>query len=184
MQVKGFGKSLGIRTKTDGVDSLVLAKYGALPHPKPWLPPAPEARELSRCPLRVQALLSRREAIAQDLQRERGRLEKTEATELPPPVQQPSLDTVTFLGQQLAKLQLTIDQHIDDHTNLKEDRGLLPSIPAVGSQVGNHMLWRYCITIRPVLPGNPRLLCPLGIPRLGAGGAAIRRVHQRPPEAA
>ena len=32
-QVKDFGRSLGVRTKTDGIDSLVLARYGALPVP-------------------------------------------------------------------------------------------------------------------------------------------------------
>ncbi len=131
-QVKDFGR-LGIRTKTDNMDSLILAKFGALLNPKPWRPPAPEARELL-------ALLSRREAIAQNLQRDRNRLEKTEATELPPPVQQSILVTIAFLEQQLAKLQHNIDQHIDNYPRLKEDRDLLTSIPAVGSQVGNHML--------------------------------------------
>jgi len=132
-QVKDFGKGLGVRTKTDGIDSLILAKYGALINPKPWSPPAQEAREL-------QALLSRREAIAQDLLRERNRLEKTEVTEVPVSIRQSILDTITFLEQQLAKLQQNIDQHINNHPNLKQDRDLLTSIPAVGPQVGNHML--------------------------------------------
>jgi transposase len=73
-QVKDFGRSLGVRTKTDGVDSRVLVRYGALLQPRPWQPPAQEARTL-------QALLARREAIAQDLQRERNRLEKADATD-------------------------------------------------------------------------------------------------------
>lgn len=30
-QVKDFGRSLGVRTKNDGADSVVLARYGALP---------------------------------------------------------------------------------------------------------------------------------------------------------
>lgn len=33
-QVKDFGRSLGVRTKTDGIDSLVLARYGALINPR------------------------------------------------------------------------------------------------------------------------------------------------------
>jgi transposase len=110
-----------------------LAKYGALINPKPWSPPSPEAREL-------QALLSRREAITQDLLRERNRLEKTEVTVVPPSIRQSILDTIAFLEQQLAKLQQNIDQHINNHPKLKQDRDLLTSIPAVGSQVGNHML--------------------------------------------
>jgi transposase len=75
-QVKDFGRSLGVRTKTDGIDSLILARYGALLKPKAWTPPSREARTLP-------ALLSRREAIAQDLQRERNRLEKADATDTP-----------------------------------------------------------------------------------------------------
>lgn len=132
-QVKDFGRSLGVRTKTDDVDGFVLARYGALLNPKPWMPPAPEARTL-------QALLSRREAIAQDLQRERNRLEKADATDTPQLIRQSIEDSVDFLEKQLAKLQQDIDNHINKHPNLKDDRDLLISIPAVGPQVGNHLL--------------------------------------------
>jgi transposase len=132
-QVKDFGRSLGVRTKTDGIDSFVLARYGALLNPKPWLPPAQEARVL-------QALLSRREAIAQDLQRERNRLEKAGATETPALIRQSIMDSIVFLEKQLAKLQQDIDNHIHKHLDLKADRELLTSIPAVGPQVGNHLL--------------------------------------------
>jgi transposase len=45
-----------------------------------------------------------------------------------------------FLEKQLAKLQQDIDDHINKHPNLKADRELLVSIPAVGPQVGNHLL--------------------------------------------
>ena len=132
-QVKDFGRSLGVRTKTDGIDSLVLARYGALLNPRPWTPPAQEARVL-------QALLSRREAIAQDLQRERNRLEKADATNTPLSISQSIEESIAFLEQQLEKLQHDIDDHIDKHPNLKSDRDLLISIPAVGPQVGNHLL--------------------------------------------
>lgn len=40
-QVKNFGRGLAVRTKTDGVDSFVLARYGALLKPAAWTPPAP-----------------------------------------------------------------------------------------------------------------------------------------------
>jgi len=132
-QIKDFGRSLGIRTKTDGVDSRVLARYAALLKPRPWTPPAQEARVL-------QALLSRREAIVQDLQRERNRLEKAEATETPSTIRQSLLDSIAFLERQLAKLQQDIDDHINKHPDLKADRDLLISIPAVGPQVGNQLL--------------------------------------------
>lgn len=132
-QVKDFGRGLAVRTKTDGVDSFVLARYGALLKPAAWMPPAPEARAL-------QALLARREAIAQDLQRERNRQEKADATDTPERIQKSLADSIGFLVKQLAELQQDIDRHIDRHPGLKNDLALLQSIPAVGPQVGSSML--------------------------------------------
>lgn len=132
-QVKDFGRGLAVRTKTDGVDSWVLARYGALLKPAVWVPPAPEARLL-------QALLARREAIAQDLQRERNRQEKAEATDTPQRICQSLADSIAFLSRQLDQLQQDIDDHIDRHPELKGDMALLQSIPAVGTQVGSHLL--------------------------------------------
>ncbi len=132
-QVKDFGRGLAVRTKTDGVDSFVLARYGALLKPVAWMPPAPEARML-------QALLSRREAITQDLQRERNRQEKADATDTPDRIRQSLADSIEFLVKQLAELQQDIDQHIDRHPTLKDDMALLQSIPAVGPQVGGNLL--------------------------------------------
>ena len=132
-QVKDFGRGLAVRTKTDGVDSFVLARYGALLKPKTWMPPAPEARVL-------QALLARRAAIAQNLQRERNRQEKADATDTPDRIQQSLADSIEFLVKQLEQLQQVIDEHIDKHPSLQKDMALLQSIPAVGPQVGGNML--------------------------------------------
>lgn len=132
-QVKDFGRGLAIRTKTDGVDSFVLARYGALLKPAAWIPPEPEARILH-------ALIARRDAIAQDLQRERNRREKAGVTDTPARIQQSISDSIEFMSAQLAQLQHDIDQHIDHHPGLKEDLSLLQSIPAVGPQVGNNLL--------------------------------------------
>lgn len=132
-QVKDFGRSLAVRTKTDGVDSFVLARYGALLQPAAWTPPAPEARLLH-------ALLARREAIAQDLQRERNRQEKADATDTPELIRESIADSITFLVKQLTQLQRDIDDHIKGHPGLKDDLALLQSIPGVGPQVGGNLL--------------------------------------------
>lgn len=132
-QAKDFGRGLAVRTKTDGVDSFVLARYGALLKPAAWVPPAPEARML-------QALLARREAIAQDLQRERNRREKADATDTPELVLKSLEDSIGFLAEQLAQFQQDIDDHINRHPNLEKDMNLLQSIPGVGPQVGGNML--------------------------------------------
>jgi transposase len=132
-QVKDFRHGLAVRTKTDGVDSWVLARYGALLHPLSWTPPAPEARVL-------QALLARREALAQDLQRERNRQEKAAATETPERICQSLTEGIAFLTKQLAQLEQDIDEHIKGHPHLQQDLALLQSIPAVGPKVGSQLL--------------------------------------------
>lgn len=132
-QVKDFGRGLAVRTKTDGVDSFVLARYGALLKPAAWTPPAPEARML-------QALLARRDAIAQDLQRERNRREKADATDTPELILKSLEESIEFLVKQLAQLQQDIDGHISRHSSLEKDMSLLQSIPGVGPQVGGNML--------------------------------------------
>ncbi|MDR6495251.1 transposase [Paraburkholderia terricola] len=68
-QVRAFATGMGVRTKNDIVDSHVLERFVIHAQPMRWSPPAPEARIL-------QALTARREALAQDLQRERNRHEK------------------------------------------------------------------------------------------------------------
>lgn len=132
-QVRDFAKALAVRSKTDGIDSAILARYGLLVQPDLWHPPSQEVREL-------RALLARRDALNQDLQRERNRLEKAEATETPERIYQSLHDSIHFLTQQLKALQKDIDDHIDRHPKFKEDLVLLQSIPAVGSQVGKHVL--------------------------------------------
>ncbi len=132
-QVRDFGRGLAVRTKTDGVDSFVLARYGALLKPAAWTPPPPEARVL-------QALLARREAIAQDLQRELNRQEKADATDTPRLIQASLERGIAFLERQLQTVQQDIDQHIDRHPDLKRDLDLLQSIPAVGPKVGGNLL--------------------------------------------
>lgn len=131
--VRHFANGLAIKTKNDGMDSFVLARYGLSTQPKLWNPAPVEARLL-------QALLSRREAVAQDLQRERNREEKAQVANVPDKIQQSIETSISFLEQQLKKLQDDIDDHIDKHPKLKQDVKLLESIPAVGERVGNTML--------------------------------------------
>lgn len=132
-QAKDFARGLAVRTKTDNVDSFALARFGALVRPKAWLPPAPEVREL-------QALLARREALAQDLRRERNRREKALAITTPARILKSLDDTIAFLDKQLVNLQRDIDDHINRHPDLKAAFALLTSIPAVGPQAGSYLL--------------------------------------------
>jgi transposase len=131
--IKSFAHGLGVRTKTDGVDSLILARYAALIKPQRWMPPPPEARIL-------QGLLARREAIQQDLQREKNRQEKSVVAKESTLIQQSITDSIAFLSEQLKKIQSQIDSHIDGNPSLKHDLELLQSIPAIGGKSSTQLL--------------------------------------------
>jgi len=132
-QARDFARGLAIRTKTDGVDAKLLARYGAAVRLTPWQPPSPEVRAL-------RALMARREAVAADLQRERNRLEKAEVVGETGPVMDSITSTLAFLHAELQRLERAIDDHIDRHPGLKAELKLLTTIPAVGPAVGRTLL--------------------------------------------
>lgn len=132
-QARDFAKGLAIRNKTDGLDSLVLARYGALVQPTIWIPPTPQARAL-------QALLSRVDAVHQDLLREQNRQEKADVTDTPELICQSLADSILFLQTQLKKLQQDIDDHINRHPEFRDDAALLVTIPGVGIKTSQHLL--------------------------------------------
>ena len=132
-QVKQFARGLAVRTKTDGVDAFMLARFGHFVNPPAWEPPPPEIRAW-------RALLQRREALGEDLRRERNRHETASLTTTPARVLTSLGDSIAFLEQALANLQREIDAHLDRHDGLKADLQLLTSIPAVGDKVGSRML--------------------------------------------
>lgn len=132
-QGRDFARGLAVRTKTDGVDSFVLARFGALLKPKAWQPPALEVREL-------QALLTRRDALAQDLRRERNRQETTLLNNVSSLVRQSIISVIGCLEEQMKLIEQAITAHIADHPTLKRDMELLTSIPAVGPRTGVNLL--------------------------------------------
>lgn len=132
-QARDFAKGLAIRSKTDGLDSLVLARYDALVQPAMWIPPTPQARAL-------QALLSRVDAVQQDLLREQNRQEKADATDTPELIRQSLADSIMFLQTQLKKFQQDIDDHINRHPELRDDAALLVTIPGIGIKTSQHLL--------------------------------------------
>ncbi len=130
--VRDYAKAVGFKNKTDKMDSAVLAQFGSKESPTLWQPPSQEARVLK-------ALLVRRDAVAEDLQREKNRKEKAESTVTPAPIMRSIDDAIVFLESELAKLQKMIDDHIDRHPDLKETRRLLETIPGVGARVSSHI---------------------------------------------
>jgi transposase len=131
-QLRAFAQGLGVKTKTDKQDSTVLAKYGATQKPAPWQPPSQSAR-------RLKALLTRRDAVADDLQRERNRQEANNFSLTPEAVSESIAQSIAFLEAELKRLEKMIASHIDDDPDLRNKKDLLESIPGVGPRVATHM---------------------------------------------
>ena len=132
-QVKFYAQGLGVRSKNDKKDSVVLARYGLKENPTLWQPEAPEIRTLK-------ALLARFDGIEKDLQREKNRQEKAENSLAPEEV----VGSLTLMIEQLEteqkRLDKLIEEHINKHDKLKENKVLLESIPAVGKVIATRML--------------------------------------------
>jgi transposase len=131
-QLRSFAQGLGVKTKTDKADSVVLARYGATQNPAPWQPPSASAR-------RLKALLTRRDAVADDLQRERNRKEANDFSPTPEAVGESIAQSIAFLEAELKRLEKLITTHINDDPDMRNKKKLLETIPGVGPRVSSHM---------------------------------------------
>ena len=131
-QLRQFAQGLGVKNKTDKADSTVLARYGAAVKPEAWQPPSKSARHLK-------ALLARRDAVADDLQREQNRQEAVEFAVSPSEVKQSIIQSISFLQAELKRLEKTIKEHIDSDPDLRSKKELLETIPGVGKQVSSNL---------------------------------------------
>lgn len=132
-QVRQYAQGLGVMHKNDRLDSLVLAYYGVQANPAPWQPEPAEVRHL-------RALLERVHTLGKEIQREENRQEKARYSDLAPPVSESIEQTVAFLKTEKQRLEQAIDEHIDRHPQLKNDRQLLETIPGVGSTLSHYMV--------------------------------------------
>ncbi|NOR71380.1 MAG: IS110 family transposase, partial [Methylomarinum sp.] len=131
--VKHYAQSLGVRTKNDKKDSIVLARYGSKESPAFWQPKPPEITTLK-------ALLTRLDAIEKDLQREQNRQEKAILTDTPSVVLESISQTIVYLENERETLNKLIEEHINKHKNLKDNKVLLESIPGIGKVMSERML--------------------------------------------
>jgi transposase len=119
-RIKGFAQSELSRTKTDKKDACVIARFCEALSPEPWAPPPREIRELK-------ALVKRLETLQDILQQEENRAAVAD-TILLPDIQ----GHIADLQLRIARTKQAIDDHIDNHPGLHEQRKLLESIPGIG----------------------------------------------------
>jgi len=132
-QVKFYAQGHGVRTKNDKKDSVVLARYGLKENPKLWQPEALEIRTLK-------ALIARLDGLEKDLQREKNRQEKALISKAPEEVIISLSQMIELLETEQQRLDNLIEDHINKHEKLKQNKALLESIPGVGKVIATRML--------------------------------------------
>lgn len=119
---KAHAQSLGLRSKTDALDAKMLAHFGREKQPPAWTPPPASERRLRALVLRHQALIemqtqekNRRESLREDVR--------------------DSVEThLTWLADELQRIEQAIAQLLDDDDDLRGQRDLLASIPGLGKR--------------------------------------------------
>jgi len=128
-RIKHYAQSRLSRNKTDKQDAFVIARFCLKEQPDPWVPMAPEAKQL-------QALVRRLEDLKDLKEQEENRLEAS----LNGAVRDSLESMVAYLDEQIAAVEAAINDHIDQHPALKRDAELLESIPGIGSITAHKLL--------------------------------------------
>lgn len=121
-QIKAFGASRMVRTKTDKADAKLIAEFCAERCPPPWQPPSPAEQALRAMVLRLEALHvmhtqeSNRLAVAR------------------PSVKDSLVKHLQWLDQEIAAVSKAIRDHIDNDPSLRDKYRLLDSIPGIGER--------------------------------------------------
>lgn len=121
-QIKAFGASRMVRTKTDKVDAKLIAEFCFERHPDPWLAPTPSEQALRAMVLRLEALQVMRT-------QESNRLEVARDA-----VKVGITQHIEWLDEQIKAMARTIRDHIDGDKTMKNKQVILESIPGVGER--------------------------------------------------
>lgn len=128
-RIKRYAESQLQRNKTDKLDAKVIADFCRTQDWEAWTPPPPEWVEL-------RALVRRLDDVTQMRVQEKQRLESVRSAE----VERRLREHIDFLSQQIADLKREIQDHIDQHPDLKRQRDLLETIDGIGPSASAHLL--------------------------------------------
>lgn len=121
-QIKAFGASRLVRTKTDKVDAQLIAEFCRERRPEPWQAPSPSEQTLRALVVRLDALQAMRT-------QESNRLEVAREV-----VKADIVSHIKWLDDEIKALTKKIREHIDRDPDMKSKQALLDSIPGVGER--------------------------------------------------
>lgn len=121
-QIKAFGASRMVRTKTDKVDARLIAEFCFERSPEPWLAPSLAEQTLRAMVLRLEALQNMRTQESNRLEVARDAVKTGIESHL------------AWLDVEIKGLIVSIRDHMDGDPDLKNKQELLDSIPGLGER--------------------------------------------------
>lgn len=121
-QIKSYGESRLVRTKTDKVDSKLIAEFCHERNPEPWQAPTMAEQTLRSLVLRLEALQSMRTQETNRLGVSRDVVKKNIEAH------------ISWLNVEIKALQKQISDHIDKDPEMRGKHELLESIPGLGER--------------------------------------------------
>jgi transposase len=121
-QIKAFGASRMVRTKTDKADAQLIAQFCFERCPEPWQAPAPAEQILRALVLRLDALQAMRTQESNRLEVARPALKDSIAKH------------IEWIDGEIARIIQAIRDHIDGDPALHDKQRLLDSVPGLGER--------------------------------------------------
>jgi transposase len=162
-RISGYAKSQLRRNKTDKLDAELIAQFCRSQQPPVWTPPDPAWKEL-------QAMVRHLQDLDKVRQQARNRLS---ADPNSPVVVAQLQAQIAFLDDQIKHLKKLMNDHIDQHPDLKNQRDLLTSIPGIGDLTASKLLGEFRSI--PAFDHPNQLVAFAGLnPRHHTSGSSIR----------
>ena len=137
LQIKAYAQSQLLRNKTDRVDAAIIADFCRTQNPPLWTPPDPSWYQL-------RALVRHLEDLESDRQRQRNRRGAIKRSAQPTPIVLDNLqEQIDFLTDQIEEVKKHMQNHINQHPELKRQRDLLDSIKGIGRLTAAKLMAEY-----------------------------------------
>lgn len=128
-QIKAFGQSELLRNKDDRPDAGLIRRFCETHRPPAWTPPPAHWREL-------QAMTRHLENLIETRQQQLNRLEGAKTKEVLKSLRK----LVAYLDSEITRTEKQIQEHINNHPDLKRQSQLLESIPGIGKRTAAKLL--------------------------------------------
>lgn len=128
-RIKGFAASLMQRSKSDRIDAWVIAQFCVAIEPETWRPPAQAQQQLQELMRRLSAV----ESMRHQEQNRKGWASHPRVNE--------SIEAhIVQLEAEIEGLNAAIEEHFAKHTDLRQQRELLTSIPGIAEKTAACLL--------------------------------------------